>query len=147
MKCRKCNRPLTNPKWVALGIGPKCLKKGFFEVAKQANDPDLITTPYLDGAGLVVSREGGLKGINIPWVLTRHSPTGLEWGYGGSGPADLALNALFFFSKDLEFAQEHYQDFKWLHIAGIPQAGGTVPLETITRYIASKRPDRQLLIH
>lgn len=25
----------------------------------------------------------------------RHSPTGLEWGYSGSGPADLALSILW----------------------------------------------------
>ena len=27
-------------------------------------------------------------------VLRRHSPTGFEWGYGGSGPAQLALAIL-----------------------------------------------------
>ncbi|MBT9252140.1 MAG: hypothetical protein KM296_00220 [Brockia lithotrophica] len=26
--------------------------------------------------------------------VERHSPTGFEWGYGGSGPADLALSIL-----------------------------------------------------
>lgn len=26
--------------------------------------------------------------------VKRHSPTGFEWGYGGSGPADLALSIL-----------------------------------------------------
>lgn len=24
--------------------------------------------------------------------IARHSPTGMEWGYGGSGPSDLALS-------------------------------------------------------
>ncbi|MPZ50643.1 MAG: hypothetical protein GEU75_15325 [Dehalococcoidia bacterium] len=27
-------------------------------------------------------------------VVTYHSPTGIEWGYAGSGPADLALSIL-----------------------------------------------------
>src|SRR5687767_7716662 len=34
---------------------------------------------------------GGIR-VNIPQAHTHHSPTGFEWGYGGSGPADLALN-------------------------------------------------------
>lgn len=29
----------------------------------------------------------------LPQVI-HHSPTGFEWGYGGSGPADLALSIL-----------------------------------------------------
>ena len=31
---------------------------------------------------------------NVPHLVVHHSPTGYEWGYGGSGPADLALNIL-----------------------------------------------------
>ena len=26
--------------------------------------------------------------------IVRHSPTGMEWGYGGSGPSDTALSIL-----------------------------------------------------
>lgn len=33
-----------------------------------------------------------IEGVLRRWAV--HSPTGLEWGYGGSGPADLALNIL-----------------------------------------------------
>lgn len=29
---------------------------------------------------------------NVPWKVISHSPDGYNWGYGGSGPADLALN-------------------------------------------------------
>lgn len=29
---------------------------------------------------------------NVPRVAVHHSPTGQEWGYSGSGPADLALD-------------------------------------------------------
>lgn len=29
---------------------------------------------------------------NVPHGVVHHSPTGYEWGYEGSGPADLALN-------------------------------------------------------
>ncbi len=43
----------------------------------------------------------------------RHSPTGFEWGYGGSGPADLALSLLADALGDVKKAERLYQDFKW----------------------------------
>ena len=43
--------------------------------------------------------------------LRNHSPTGAEWGYGGSGPAQLALALLADVLGD-ELALDHYQKFK-----------------------------------
>lgn len=43
--------------------------------------------------------------------LRNHSPDGFEWGYGGSGPAQLALAILANEMGD-EFALDHYQKFK-----------------------------------
>jgi hypothetical protein len=40
--------------------------------------------------------EGGIH-TNVPQRIVQHSPTGFAWGYGGSGPADLALNILSIF--------------------------------------------------
>ena len=40
-----------------------------------------------------------------------HSPDGFNWGYGGSGPAQLALALLLLCAGEKE-ALEHYQDFK-----------------------------------
>ena len=40
-----------------------------------------------------------------------HSPDGFNWGYEGSGPAQLALAILLDFT-DPEFARKNYQDFK-----------------------------------
>jgi len=42
--------------------------------------------------GIVLQRDGGRVSTNVPHLVTHHSPDGYEWGYGGSGPADLALN-------------------------------------------------------
>lgn len=50
----------------------------------------------------------------------KHSPSGFNWGYGGSGPADLAYAIL----RDMygeDFAQRFYQAFKWDVIARLPQ--------------------------
>lgn len=48
--------------------------------------------------------------------LAYHSPTGFEWGYGGSGPAQLAL-ALLADAIGEDLALECYHDFKWAVIA------------------------------
>lgn len=45
--------------------------------------------------------------------LRNHSPTGFEWGYGGSGPAQLALAILADHFGNDDLAQKLYQDFKF----------------------------------
>lgn len=44
--------------------------------------------------------------------LRAHSPSGFEWGYNGSGPAQLALALLADATGDDELAQGYYQAFK-----------------------------------
>ncbi|WP_115864213.1 DUF6166 domain-containing protein [Halorussus litoreus] len=44
--------------------------------------------------------------------LANHSPSGFEWGYGGSGPAQLALALLLDYTDDEEVALAHYTEFK-----------------------------------
>lgn len=48
-----------------------------------------------------------------------HSPDGFAWGYGGSGPAQLALALLLHFT-DSHWALEHYQDFEFEVVASWP---------------------------
>ena len=45
-----------------------------------------------------------------------HSPTGLEWGYGGSGPADLARSILWDYLGK-EPSRILYMDFKTRFVA------------------------------
>ena len=45
-----------------------------------------------------------------------HSPDGFNWGYGGSGPAQLALAIML----KLTGKADGYQDFKFNFIAGLP---------------------------
>ena len=44
-----------------------------------------------DGCAVTVSDDGGELALAPRLDLRRHSLTGFEWGYGGSGPAQLAL--------------------------------------------------------
>ncbi len=46
-----------------------------------------------------------------------HSPDGFNWGYGGSGPAQLALAIML----QLKGKPDGYQELKWSVIAGLPQ--------------------------
>lgn len=58
---------------------------------------------------------------SLPWRLDlrNHSPTGLESGYCGSGPAQCALAILADFLENDEQARGLYQDFKFKVIAGL----------------------------
>ncbi len=44
-------------------------------------------------------------------LVINHSPDGFAWGYGGSGPAQLALAILIEIIGE-EQAKQHYQEFK-----------------------------------
>lgn len=50
--------------------------------------------------------------------LINHSPDGFAWGYGGSGPAQLAL-AILLEIQDEDCTRQDYQDFKWDVIANL----------------------------
>jgi hypothetical protein len=54
-----------------------------------------------------------------------HSPNGFNWGYGGSGPAQLALAIML----KLTGKADGYQDFKWNVIAKIPQGPFRIKFE------------------
>ena len=49
--------------------------------------------------------------------LTNHSPNGFNWGYGGSGPAQLALGLLLDVTADTNLSLQYYQQFKWEIVA------------------------------
>lgn len=49
-----------------------------------------------------------------------HSPDGFNWGYGGSGPSQLALAILLEFTDQVT-AMSNYQQFKREVIAALPQ--------------------------
>ena len=49
--------------------------------------------------------------------LRNHSPDGFEWGYCGSGPAQLALALLLDLTGNPDLALDHYQDFKFRYVA------------------------------
>jgi hypothetical protein len=58
----------------------------------------------------------GRARADIPHIVV-HSPTGIEWGYYGSGPADLAISLACYFAE--KPTGEQIRRLKKL-VAGIP---------------------------
>ena len=54
--------------------------------------------------------------------LVNHSPDGFNWGYGGSGPSQLALGLLLSVSGDDNLSLRYYQQFKWEIVASLPDS-------------------------
>ena len=74
----------------------------------------------------------------LPAQRVRHSPTGYEWGYSGSGPADLARNILLAAGTEQE-ADTWYQPFKFALVAILPDQGATLNLTAIGRTLREFR--------
>lgn len=53
-------------------------------------------------------------------MVWNHSPDGFNWGYGGSGPAQLSLAILLEFIEKQDAVMIH-QQFKWDIISILPQ--------------------------
>jgi hypothetical protein len=87
-----------------------------------------------DGRDIVLTRTPIGAHANIPQTIVCHSPTGFEWGYGGSGPADLALNVLALF-VDKEYTQTLHQQYKWDVISKVPFEGGVILAKDVVAWI------------
>lgn len=115
-----------------------------------------LSYPLEDGVVLRRNTKGEPE-TNVLWVVTSHSPCGYEWNYGGSGPADLALNiaehalnALHYkgnrqkcFKGDcFDLAWAMHQELKWKFIASAPREGTIIPWQDILdfawKYIKEK---------
>ena len=72
--------------------------------------------------------------------LCFHSPDGFEWGYCGSGPAQLALAILADHLADDRQALDMYQRFKWAVITELPRRRSwTLTSQDIDRAIEAIR--------
>ena len=70
--------------------------------------------------GYEVYLDGEYLSPNHSQAIYNHSPDGFSWGYGGSGPAQLAL-AILLKIADKGIALAQHQQFKRDLIAGLPQ--------------------------
>jgi hypothetical protein len=130
--CARCKKGLTDPISIKRGYGPVCWAKA---QADKSKEEQRESGGFYDGGDIILCRENGYAAANVPHAIVLHSPTGFEWGYGGSGPADLALNILYAVTGNKELALRHYQEFKWTFIAAMPEEGGTIRRDDILSWL------------
>jgi len=70
-------------------------------------------------------------------IVFSHSPDGFIWGYGGFGPAQLALAILLLVLHE-KLAVSLHQEFKWEYIAILPQADFEIEID-LEKWVAKKR--------
>jgi hypothetical protein len=75
------------------------------------------------GCTVVVEENGEFTTLPLRLDLRNHSPTGVEWGYGGSGPAQLALALAADVLGDDDRAEDVYQRLKFKVIGSLPHEG------------------------
>ena len=73
-----------------------------------------------------------------------HSPSGLEWGYMGSGPTQLSLAILVDYLGDVAQAEDLYQDFKSAVVVNLPEAEWTMSNEEIAEALEIIRAEHSL---
>ena len=69
--------------------------------------------------------------------ILRHSPDGFEWGYGGSGPTDLALALVADVLGDRNPTPHLYQRVRNQLVAQIPREGGEITEGQVLGVLAS----------
>jgi len=78
--------------------------------------------------------------LNPRLDLWNHSPTGFEWGYGGSGPAQLALALLADHFGDDERAISLYHSFKEQVVARLSGSSWTLTSREIEQAVQNLAP-------
>jgi hypothetical protein len=89
------------------------------------------------GYAAIVTVDG--RPLNPRLDLWNHSPTGFEWGYGGSGPAQLALAILADHLGNDEQAFNFHHRFKWAVTAELPRRSWTLTSLEIDQVLDSLR--------
>lgn len=124
-----------------------------------------IDNPFQEPGFIFGHLPDGRVATNVPHAVIYHSPTGYETGYGGSGPADLALNILVNATWPIHastgastgvfkayrgecslLAWELHQAFKWQFIAGPSNETGNfefISLEEVEAWIISRVDKRE----
>ena len=87
-----------------------------------------------------VYEDGKKLALNPRRDLCNHSPTGFQWGYAGSGPAQLALAIVAHYGRqferfDGEQAVRMHQEFKRKFIQGIESETWEIPVDKVSAFV------------
>lgn len=163
--CTRCGRVLTATTSAIRGLGPVCAAMVAAEIDREAEEnADQVDLPFNSSTMDVHVRRDepknghgmGVKHFNIYQVFKHHSPTGFGWGFGGSGPADFALNILALFiqgekrevglwdgQKVSRLVWDLHQPFKWKFVSRLPKEGGTIKGDEIRAWIKEQGSTRR----
>ena len=72
--------------------------------------------------------------------LRELSPTGLEWGYGNAGPAQLALAILADATGSDDYAVKHHTWFKLEIVSTLPWKGWKLTEERVSAWVRQHHP-------
>lgn len=87
----------------------------------------------------------GIK-TNVPVNAILHSPTGFEFGYGGSGPADLALNILLAVTKNLPYSIQYHQQFKYEFVVPLKGEQGVIKYNDVLEFLKNNPVEQAEII-
>jgi hypothetical protein len=92
-----------------------------------------------NGCAVTVTDGGGSHGLDPRFDLRTHSPDGFEWGYGGSGPAQLALALAADVLGDDEAALDVYQRLKFRVVGRLPADAWALTADELAAAIRTLR--------
>jgi Family of unknown function (DUF6166) len=90
--------------------------------------------PWNEAIVARVYEDGHSDALPMHLDVVNHSPAGFEWGYGGSGPAQLAL-AVCVELVGAARAERVHQDIKWHIFAPLMQPNWELRVDEILRAI------------
>ena len=113
------------------------------------SDDVLVHGRRVNGVATVTIGTEALDSDSNLWqtslCLRNHSPTGPEWGYAGSGPAQLALALLLLVTDSVE-AERLHQAFKASVLAGIQTDNWTLRVGGLRTWVANAARERVPLL-
>lgn len=96
--------------------------------------------------GVSVCLVGPDRVEDLPHV-DRHSPDGFEWGFSGSGPADLAFSILLAVTGDSGLATGLYQGFKQDVVSRLEHLGWVLSVADVRRWIETEIDDAEMAVN
>jgi hypothetical protein len=90
---------------------------------------------YRTSGGTIIVRTVPGDVLNPRFDLWNHSPDGFNWGYGGSGPAQLSLAMLAHVAGDDNLAVKLHQQFKADVVCGLDHEGWYLTLSAVRAWI------------
>jgi Family of unknown function (DUF6166) len=94
-----------------------------------------------DGCSVLVREGSHARPLPLRLTLFNHSPTGFEWGYQGSGPAQLALAILADALHDDERAVRLHQHYKRAVICKLPREAWRIEEREVREWIERYKRD------